>query len=54
MVLPIVYPVKEIDLERWEDYFQNLYNSNETNDNLPNPSMIKETKIELVGQILKQ
>ena len=26
---------KEIDLKRWKDYFQNLYNSNETNDNLP-------------------
>ena len=47
-------PYKEIDLERWKDYFQNLYNSNETNDNLPNPSMIKVIKIELIGQILKQ
>ena len=28
-------PAKEIDLKRWKDYFQNLYNSNETNDNLP-------------------
>ena len=28
-------PVKEIDLKRWKDYFQNLYNSNVTNDNLP-------------------
>ena len=28
-------PAKEIDLKRWKDYFQNLYNSNVTNDNLP-------------------
>ena len=28
-------PAKEIDLRRWKDYFQNLYNSNVTNDNLP-------------------
>ena len=28
-------PAKEIDLKRWKDYFQNLYNCNETNDNLP-------------------
>ena len=28
-------PAKEIDLKRWKDYFQNLYNSNETNDNFP-------------------
>ena len=27
-------PAKEIDLKRWKDYFQNLYNSNETNDNV--------------------
>ena len=34
-------PAKEIDLERWKDYFQNLYNTNET---FQNPSMIKEIK----------
>ena len=31
-------PAKEIDLKRWKDYFQNLYNSSEItfqNDNLP-------------------
>ena len=28
-------PSKEIDLRRWKDYFQNLYNSNVTNYNLP-------------------
>ena len=28
-------PAKEIDLKRWKDYFQSLYNSNATNDNLP-------------------
>ena len=28
-------PAKEIDLKRWKAYFQNLYNSNVTNDNLP-------------------
>ena len=28
-------PAKEIDLKRWKDYFQNLYNSHVTNDNLP-------------------
>ena len=39
----------EIDLERWKDYFRNLYNSYETNHNLPNPSVIKKIKIELMG-----
>ena len=45
-------PAKEIDLKRWKDYLQNLYNSNETNDK--NPSIMKEIKIELIGQILKK
>ena len=28
-------PVREIDLERWKEYFQKLYNSNQINDSLP-------------------
>ena len=28
-------PAREIDLERWKEYFQKLYNSNQINDSLP-------------------
>ena len=28
-------PVREIDLERWKEYFQKLYNSTQINDSLP-------------------
>ena len=43
-------PAKEKDLKRWKDYFQDLYNSNETNDNLPKSFDYKGNQI---GQILK-
>ena len=53
-------PAKEIDLKRWKDYFQNLYNSNATNDNLPksfnykgNQNRIDRADFEKNGKILK-
>ena len=34
-------PGMEIDLERWKEYFQKLYNSNHINDNLPKSFSIR-------------
>ena len=54
-----IQPRKYIDLERWKDYFQNLYNNNETIDNLPkffndkgNQSRSDMTDFETIKQLL--
>ena len=39
-------PAREIDLERWKEYFQKLYNSNQINDSLPKSFRGKQNNID--------
>ena len=40
-------PAQEISLDRWKQYFQELYNNSQVDDNLPKSFSVEESKKKL-------
>ena len=44
-------PAQEVSLDRWKQYFQELYNSNQIDDNLPENFSVEKSKTKLAKRL---